>query len=498
MKAYLLQIVTSASVAIMLTACDPHEVPAGESVADACSDPEYQRPQNLYEAQLDFMLRAYHPANYLDDTQRAQLLNSIAGIQDRDAQKLAEKWRALEPYEQDCLNRIYEDNHPLDGRLLALQDNDQDGIKDFRINYYGEFFENDTDADNDGIDNVLDITPFNADADSFDDQDQDGSADHLDWSNTELYDKSTETQVMQQRLHQDFGVLLVEGNHPFSPAMVRVIQDVLYRALDNKRSTFRAEAAIKYIFSTARPYIPAYESEYYGSVHTGTRRMYLFAAAFDTLDENQTRIATFLTLVHEFIHGLQFSMDYPENLQNHLQWNTDANIPNFVHALNSLGWSIDLTDMAESADRVYRGFMFNEASHVPFVQHYGEGDHRVSIGELENQYYSDAPPDERYGIINSYSLGNMWEWHAEYVTASVLQRMYKATHKLLGDAGYSAMLACVQDKLLALYGEDYTYRLDKARPDIMSSLESLFPINDDDLTYLAKKYIVKPFQGCSS
>ena len=460
--------------------------------------PGYDRPQDLHTAQIDFLLRAYYPVNYLVQRVRSTLLEDIALIQSRDADQLIYALENLEAHERHCLEQIFVENHSLDGRLLALQDADNDDIKDFRINYYGEFFENDSDADNDGIDNTFDTAPFDAQRNTVSDSDRDSLPDHLDWSNPALYTMSDHAQRIQQQLHQDFGLLLVEGNHSFTATMAEVVDDVMYRVFNSYRSHFKERDTLKYIISNKRPYIPADEAEFYGAVHTGTKRMYLFATTFDTLENEKTHIAALLTLVHELVHALQFDMDYPQNLSNHLQTTTENNVPEFIDTLNSLGWSIDPTRKAVATEKLYSGFMFNEASHVAFNQHFGRGDLRIDIGELAELDASDEALDRAYGVINAYSLTNIWEWHAEYVSASVLQRLLDTTRTLLDASRYAVVLQCLEQELESEYGQEDTYRLDHARPDIMDSLASDFPISSSDLEYLAKRYIIVPYSQCSA
>ena len=287
-------------------------------LSDPCQDPDRPRLSNLYEGQIDFLLRTYYPEKYLDDERKQILLSRFGDIQQRDSENLSERFKALQPFEQECLNEIFKDGGVLDGRLLTLQDNDVDGVPDFRINYTGEFFENDTDADDDGIDNVVDVFPFDGEKFNVMDVDKDGIADHLDWSNSSLY-------------------------------------------------------------------------------------------------------------------------------------------------------SVD----------------------------YGQGELAIRLSDLKKQYESGELPDARYGVFNGYSLENMWEWHAEYVTASVLDRIYKAAEKMLSGEEFDAIHACVEAKLLALYGEGYTYELERADPAILRTLASIYPIADENLDYLATEYVIEPFAACA-
>ena len=83
-----------------------------------------------------------------------------------DADELARVEGAVEDansWERAALQEFY----PGDVELwaYAVRDSDGDGVHDFRVSdYYGRFLEGDTDVDGDGIDNVLDATPFAAGA----------------------------------------------------------------------------------------------------------------------------------------------------------------------------------------------------------------------------------------------------------------------------------------------------------------------------------------------
>ena len=464
-------------------------------IADPCQEPDRPRSSDLYEGQIDYLLRTYYPVNYLDDVRKQFLLSRFDDIQQRDLDVLTERFNTLQSFEKECLNQVFKDQGALDGRLLTLQDFDADGVLDFRINYTGEFVENDSDADGDGIDNVVDVFPFDSEKVSVSDVDGDGIADHLDWSNTVIYTVDQVTQDAQRRLYKDFGILLVEGNQAFNPAAVKVIEDVMYQTLDASRSVFRDNAVIKYIFSAKQAYI-GNDYVIYGEVPAGLRRMYLYEAMFDTLNDEQTRIAAFLTMLHEAVHGLQYAMDFPDNLPSLLARNVHEVAPKFIAELNSLNWQIDMDVPAEPTGLVYTGFTYNEVEQTAFEQIYGQGDLAIRISDLEKLYYSDEVPDARYGVVNAYSLENMWEWHAEYVTASVLDRIYKAAELMLSASEFEAIHACVEAKLLALYTEDYTYKLERADSTILATLETLYPITDDKLRYLATEYVVEPFTVC--
>ena len=478
----------------LASACASLTVKAVE-LPDPCQEPDRPRLSDLYEGQVDYLLRAYYPVNYLDDERKLFLLSRFDDIQQRNSDVLTERFNALQPFEQECLNQVFKDQGALDGRLLTLQDFDADGVLDFRINYTGEFVENDSDADGDGLDNVVDVFPFDSVKASVSDVDDDGIADHLDWSNEAIYTVDQTTRNIQRRLYKDFGVLLVEGNQAFDPAAVKVIEDVMYQTLDASRSVFRDKSVIKYIFSAKQAYI-GNDYVIYGEVPAGLQRMYLYEAMFDTLNSEETRIAAYLTMLHEAVHGLQYAMDFPDNLPSLLAKNVHEVAPNFIAELNALNWQIDMDVPAEPTGLVYTGFTYNEVEQTAFEQIYAQGDLAIRISDLEKLYYSDEALDVRYGVINAYSLENIWEWHAEYVTASVLDRIYKAAEQMLSASEFDAIHACVEAKLLALYTEDYTYKLERADPAIMATLESLYPIADDKLRYLATEYVIEPFTDC--
>ena len=463
---------------------------------DPCQDPARPRLSSLYEGQINYLLRAYYPEKYLDDERKQILISRYGDIQKRDSDLLSERFQALQPFEQECLNGIFKDNGVLDGRLLTLQDNDVDGIPDFRINYAGEFIENDTDADDDGVDNVVDVYPFDGEKFNVMDADKDGIADHLDWSNTSLYSVDRETKDLQNRLFNEFGVLLVEGNQAFEPAAGKIIEDVMYKTLDGNRSDFRDKSAIKYIFSAKQAYINN-DFPILGEVPAGLQRMYLYQAMFDMLGENETRIAAYLVMLHEAVHGLQYAMDFPVNLPSLLTRNVHEVAPNFIAEMNTLHWRIDMNVPSETTELVYYGFAYNEVERTAFEQIYGQGELAIRLSDLKKQYESGMLPDARYGIFNVYSLDNIWEWHAEYVTASVLDRIYKAAEKMLSGEKFDAIYTCAQEELLAEYGEGYTYELERANPAILRTLASIYPITDENLDYLATEYVIEPFTACA-
>ena len=152
---------------------------------------------------------------------------------------------------------------------------------------------------------------------------------------------------------------------------------------------------------------------------------------------------------------------------------------------------------SETTELVYSGFTYNEVERTAFEQIYGQGELAIRLSDLKKQYESGMLPDARYGIFNVYSLDNIWEWHAEYVTASVLDRIYKAAEKMLSGEKFDAIYTCAQEELLAEYGEGYTYELERANPAILRTLASIYPITDENLDYLATEYVIEPFTACA-
>ncbi len=465
---------------------------------------EHPRSETHLEQQMDFLKRSYYPnphylmGDAIGDFQEKMLLLPMA-----KEDVLREQWDKLLAHELECLNAIYPDSTGLNLKLIALQDYDDDGIPDYRINYYGEFIENDIDIDNDGIPNFLDANPWGIDASEAADSDADALADHIDWSNAELFENLLGLEKYQRALVDEFSIYMMEGNVEFTAPLAEVVYDTFNSVFYDQKNFFQEKQPLRAIVSTSGPYISEGPNDSWGEVPAGTQKMYLYGPVIEALKNPQNALIGLLLVVHETVHGIQYALDAETDGENMLRFNQHSNAPNFAKHVNELGWCVDLNKKTDPDPFYYKSFVFNETEQTQFKQLYEYKGKPIELSTIAREYdalyetkdldYND--PDwvkllTKYNVINAYSLSNVWEWHAEYVTVSVLDRMYKKLKRMVSKKKYNTIMNLANEQIANEYG---AYDLQFADKKAMKKLAAQYPISQRKLEYLVNRYLIEPF-----
>lgn len=403
--------------------------------------------------------------------------------------------RLAEDTERDALTSRLPD---LSLRLMAARDVDEDGVLDFRIKEYGTFAENDPDADNDGIPNLLDPRPLSAnvrrDAVTANDSDHDGLPDHLDWSfmNHSLPDekkKSTRLIRLQHKIYRKYNFVLVETEGTeFTEPFADMVSDVLgifsrlLRKIPGPTAPRSISVASRYDVNSLGVL---------AEVSPANDQMVIYTEVVgDISTDPRDRLAPLLVLVHEFTHVIQNAMDYPKNKSALLRYNTHVAPVNFARRLRQLGWELQ-QKVQEGIDRV-----------VSFVDHGNEpidmeeqfdGISLVVLRDMcrdlwEN--YNDSLWREHH-VVTCYSLESAREWHAEYLTAAVLFRLFERLEVMRPLQAKD--IACrAQQRLYDANGGD-TYDVQNADTERVKSLIDELGFWRWKADGLAKKYLLKPF-----
>ena len=403
--------------------------------------------------------------------------------------------RLAEDVRRDTLARRLTDRSL---RLMAARDVDEDGILDFRVKEFGTFAENDPDADNDGVPNLLDPRPLSADtsrdAVARNDEDGDGLPNHLDWSTLnrmlpEEKKKPTRLVRLQHRVFRKYRFVLVETEGAvFSEAFADMVYDVLGIFSRMLKQVPAPEAPRSITVA------PRYDVEPLGvlaEVSPANDQMVIYTEVVgDIMADPRDRLAPFLVLVHEFTHVIQNAMDYPRNKAGLLRYNTHVDPDNFAQRLKQLGWR--LTDkIRDGIDRVV-SFVDHENEPISMEAQF-EGVSLVALRDMCRdlwEHYNDSLWRE-HNIVTCYSLDSAREWHAEYLTAAVLIRLYERMEAMRPVQGED-IVCRAQERLFVANGGD-TYDVGNADPVKVRSLIDELGFWRWRADVLAKKYLLKPF-----
>jgi hypothetical protein len=444
--------------------------------------------------QLKYITNLFYPNAYLEENNKEEFVNQVLALGSESLEQARLKYENSVEREQQYLDDMYSGEENLDLKYLALSDRDSDGIPDFRINGNGEFIENDIDLDNDNILNAVDLIPFspNADTDTLD-TDSDGIADHLDWSNTNLYGKSEIAQLIQQELFHRFGITLVESRRVFDINAVRIVNDTFTKVLASKESSFKTMRALEFVVSTCSDSMfNSWGTS--GEVPAGTKKMYLYEPLLADTRAYKNKLASLLVSVHEAIHTIQYALDSKDS-ENMLRYNLHRNAKNFVTEMNRLGWKLSTSKLKVEKPEFVKSYVNNESEETLFAETKVVGDGEIALSDIRDIHYADNPDQAavEYNVVHSYSLDNIWEWHAENITVSVLDRIYRELPALVGESRAEELITCVNDSLRRGPFYNETYMLEVFNPDVSQELQASYPISKTDLRYLAEEYVLNPF-----
>ncbi len=326
----------------------------------------------------------------------------------------------------------------------AVRDHDGDWIKDYRISPSGQFKENDTDVDCDGIANVLDDTPYGAvtngtitncwaEPDRVKigiDQNDNGVPDHIDWRLLDEGSQDPRPAKVQEGLLKDYGITLVDRRLRMTPAMATEL-DLIIRKIYNKQIT--PELPALRVIATDKDACGGAWA--FASPQSSTL---FFYPGFPELDAF-LRLETF---VHELGHMIQFSLDYTTahlyRLRRRNAWQTDG----FAGFIKKFGW----TRQRNHKEKSYEDYQLavpnclgnDKFNGIYDPYHWSFKGEDAKTWQDRWDFYTDTSwvklhentDLERLHMIGGYAYSTAWEWHAEHMAAFAMNRILQAATSL--------------------------------------------------------------------
>lgn len=383
-------------------------------------------------------------------------------------------------------------------QLMAARDLDSDGVLDFRIKEFGTFAENDPDADNDGIPNLLDPRPLSADSErdglSNNDADRDGLPDHLDWSewnrlSPEAERKSESLVRLQKKIYRKYNfILLEEEGSIFSETFADMVYDVL--RVFSKMLRLVPQQDVPRSITVASRY-DVDPQDVLAEVSPATDRMVIYTEVVGDIDDDPRDLfSPFLVLVHEFAHVIQNAMDYPDNKPGLWHYNTHVAPKNFARRLSDLGWKLE-SGISVGIEPV-ASFIDHGNEPISMKAQYKEANMTALRDMCTNLWENyDEKLWKKHHLVTCYSLVSVREWHAEYLATAVLIRMYDRLNKK--HLSISSDIICrAQKKLEEDSGSDI-YDYTNADPKRIKALQKDLGLRSWRVDPLVNKYLVNPF-----
>ncbi len=370
----------------------------------------------------------------------------------------------------------------------AMRDTNDNGIRDYRFDeYHGRFMEGDVDIDGDDIRNTLDLEPYDASIKNDDSANNNGVPDHLDWA---LQDKPEHMSVIQQKLFNDHGIILVERSTEFTALLAQGVYDIITRAfkpLFEGRQTLPTLTTVAAIKWTSLDLPTDDFSRAQVTAHNGTLEMFAHGI-------NLSRFLLIGVLGHELSHNIQFAMDYSDTDRSEIIKNIYRN-KNFHNMMEQFGWQIDEIPVDESKVfqhispqyqevKTYKTIRFEQKTYKQWIDAIGKKDLRHPMIRITS-------------IVGNYSLSSPFEWHADYMIA----------YLFIGMQNYAAQHFCTAEeaaklKELAIAENITTWKFnhDNARGNkkALAFFRDKHHIDEADWEYFTQEYLLKNYPGICS
>jgi hypothetical protein len=413
-----------------------------------------------------------------------------------DAAEIREAQARLEAasdHERELLLSLYPDDASL--QALAIRDRDNDGVQDYRISdYYGRFLEGDIDADGDGVANVLDSQPYEAQAGNAPGQ---GLPSHVAWR---YPDKPRDMVQIQEQLFRDHGILLVERSAEFTPELAQTVFDVVTRVYDGVFGDDRRIPTLSVVATEQSSLLFADAEEGAGDfaqVFPATQTMEIYGLGIDSPPIIQLGF-----VAHEIAHSIQFAMDYDDGRREAIVRENRFDPQRFHELAGDYGWSV--VPVEADPENVYRSFRPQYISIEPWTYLYldtSPQEWQDSLAMLSDELgpsdYLADPRVSEYHIVGDYSLTNPWEWFSDHVIAYVYLQMLGSLEGGCSAAGIQGLADELQGNVVFEWWP--AFRFENARgAAIQQYLSQAYPITSDDMKYLAATYLLAEFPGhCS-
>ena len=335
--------------------------------------------------------------------------------------------------------KFLEDAFPNNLRLQvwAGRDHDGDRVMDFRVSKSGEFRENDTDIDCDGIANVLDATPYGPVDNPVEavcireparmaisaDENNNGLPDHIDWRILDQGSDDPRPADIQEGLFRDYGIALVDRRARVSPAMANelnhIIRHVYKGQITADHPSLRVIAADTDVCGAG--------NWAWASAHSATLFIYPGTLALNPILRAEV-------MIHEIAHSLQFAKDYTPGhlfwLRSWNAWQTDG----FNTFAKSFGW-VPVRDYKQKPYNYYQLVVQNcagpktKGSYSPYRWTFkGEASEAWQDRWDFHKINGSQPASQNANLkglkmIGRYAYNDAWEWHAEHTAVYALNRI---------------------------------------------------------------------------
>lgn len=396
---------------------------------------------------------------------------------------------AADAYERDLLTELYPDD-PV-AWALAVRDTDSDGLFDYRISdYYGRFMEGDTDLDGDGVDNVLDNTPYSAANNDANPQ----LPASVDWSQQ---GKSEQMVRIQRELFEKNRIVLVERSADFTPELAQSVYDTVTRVYRTIFDNQGILPTLRVISTESSSLIESEDEEGSGDfaqVLAANQTMEIYQRGIDAAPVIQLGY-----LAHEIGHNVQFAMDYNKQRQVEIMRRNYYAASRFHNLIEPYGWTLVYYD--EDSEVEFVLFRPQYISQEPYEYLYKEEtikaweDWLTAIyNEVGEKFYLT---DERLidqNIMGDYSMSGPWEWYSDHIIAYVYMAMLDSLTVSCAERDLRELADAFQHE--TVQHEWPYYRFENARgADIQMHMHNEYPLNEEDTAYLIQHYLLTQHPG---
>ena len=378
-------------------------------------------------------------------------------------------------------------------QAIAIRDQDQDGIKDYRITTCGEFRENDPDADCDGIPNVLDDSPYDVVAKPTqacaaepdwhrvtDDHNGNGLPDYLDWRVLNASGGNERPAEVQERLFRDYGILLVDRRTPMSAAVAvdldHVIRDIFH---DQITPDFAPLRVITTDLSVCGG------SDTYGWASPESSTVFFTSVTLDLSPVMRLEI-----LAHELTHTVQYGMDF--SAADLLDYRTQNRYESshFLDFAKSLGW----TTVTPAPSRLPYALVawHCDDDDSPKLQYLVRP---PKDWQADWDNFNDAQRQAHH-MVDSYAFSDAWEWDAEYTAAFTLNQLLVAAQRICTPSQAASLRDSLRADMIAKpTGDAWDYHHENAvgLPAYESAIAGKFHVDDDTWDALARRFLLASY-----
>ena len=401
-----------------------------------------------------------------------------------------ERMRDAELWERELLESLYPDDPEL--WAYATRDSDGDGVFDFRVSdYYGRFLEGDIDLDGDGLDNVLDVAPYDSSTES---GDLNQIPEPVDWQRT---GKPEAMVRIQHELFDRHQILLVERSAEFTPELAQSVFDVItrvYREIFDDSGVLQTLRVIASEESSLLDPDSAEGAFDFAQVLPATQTLEIYRRGIDAPPVIQLGY-----LAHEIAHSIQFSFDYDARRQDEIVRRNYFTAPHFFDLVEPYGWTTVSTEPYPEAE--FGLFRPQYVSVEPYEYLYLEQplpDWEAWLAAIyeevgEKAYLTDERITELH-ILGDYSLSGPWEWYSDEVIAYLYLAMLDSLVERCQPSEWEALRLAFQNETVA--AEWPYFRFENARgDDIQTHFGQVYPLNPSDVTHLAEAYLLAAHPG---